>query len=346
MIRPRGDPQRLRLGAKWFQAAAARVEQLGLDLRRHSEAASEVWLGWASFQFHDAMAWAENDCAEAVTAFLAAGAALRRYADALQAAQEEYDAAMAGGTVAGYELRDGAFTDPTPPAPATGPVLGFPSPARATERLEEAREAARLAGEEAAGHLAHIAHRAGTVPKGRHGPLALDPFSGIAERGAVAAGLLRGSLRAGPMLNGDAGQGPPRGAFARARQELDEVLPNGLARGGPVAGAALDFAASVYSGEAAPKALAEAVAGAAVSALMIQQGTLGCLALAETGPGALACEVGVVTASALASLKVQSWVSDLWESKVDPRAGEDRRALTDELRLIEDEAERPAAGTP
>ena len=150
MIRPRGDPQRLRLGAKWFQAAAARVEQLGLDLRRHSEAASEVWLGWASFRFHDAMAWAENDCAEAVTAFLAAGAALRRYADALQAAQEEYDAAMAGGTVAGYELRDGAFTDPTPPAPATGPVLGFPSPARVTERLEEAEQAARLAGEEAA----------------------------------------------------------------------------------------------------------------------------------------------------------------------------------------------------
>jgi uncharacterized protein YukE len=88
MIRPPGDPYRLRLGAKWFQAAAARVEQLGLELRRHSEASSELWLGWASFQFHEAMEWAENDCAETVTAFLAAGAALHRYADALQAAQE------------------------------------------------------------------------------------------------------------------------------------------------------------------------------------------------------------------------------------------------------------------
>src|SRR4029450_6908122 len=122
------------------------------------------------------------------------------------------------------------------------------------------------------------------VPKGRHGPITLDPFSGIAERGAVAAGLLRGGRRAGPILPRAAGQGPPRGAFARLRRELDEVLPNGLARSGPVAGAALDFAASVYSGEAPPKALTEAVAGAAVSALMIQQGTLGCLALAATGP--------------------------------------------------------------
>jgi hypothetical protein len=342
MIRPRGDPYRLRLGAKWFQAAAARVEQLGLALRRHSEASSGMWLGWASFQFHQAMEWAENDCAETVTAFLAAGAALHRYADALQAAQEEHDAALAGGAVAGYELGDGGFTDPSPPPAATGPVLGFPSPVRVTERLEEAEQAARLAGEEAAGHLAAIAHRAGTVPKGRHGPLTLDPFSGIAERGAVAAGLLRGGLRAGPKLHGDAGPRPPRGAFARVRRELVEVLPNGFARAGPVAGAALDFAAGVYSGEAPPKALTEAVAGAAVSALMIQQGTLGCLALAATGPGALACEVGVVTAGALASLKVQSWVSDLWESKVDPRAGADRRALADELQLIEDEAARPA----
>jgi hypothetical protein len=341
MIRPRGDPYRLRLGANWFQAAAARVEQLGLELRRHSEASSELWLGWASFQFHEAMEWAENDCAETVTAFLAAGATLHRYADALQAAQEEHDAAMAGAAVAGYELGDGGFTDPSPTA-ATGPVLGFPSPVRVTERLEEAEQAARLAGEEAAGHLGSIAHRAGTVPKGRHGPLTLDPFSGIAERGAVAAGLLRGGLRAGPMLNREAGPRPPRGAFARARRELDELLPNGLAGGGPTAGAALDFAASVYSGEAPPKALTEAVAGAAVSALMIQQGTLGCLALAETGPGALACEVGVVTVSALASLKAQSWVSDLWESRVDPRAGADRRALADELQLIEDEAARPA----
>jgi hypothetical protein len=343
MIRPRGDPGRLRLGAKWFQAAAARVEQLGLELRRHSEASSELWLGWASFQFHEAMAWAEHDCAETVTAFLAAGAALRRYADALQAAQEEYDAAVAGGAAAGYERRGAAFSDPSPLPSPDGPVLGFPSPARITERIERAEQAARLAGEEAAGHLAHIAVRARTVPKGRHGQLTLDAFSGIADRGAIAAGLLRGSLRAGPALKGD--QAPPRGAFARARQELDEVLPSGLTRGpvaGPAAGAALDFAASVYGGEAPPKALAEAAAGAAVSALMIQQGTLGCLALVETGPGALACEVGVVTASALASLKVQSWVGDLWESKVDPRAGEERRALVDELELIEDEAERPA----
>jgi hypothetical protein len=346
MIRPPGDPYRLRLGAKWFQAAAARMEQVGLELRRHSEASSAVWLGWASFQFHQATEWAENDCAEAVTAFLAAGAALRRYADALQAAQEEYDAAMAGGAAAGYQLRDGVFTDPSPPALTSMPVLGFPSTARASERLEEALQTARLAGEEAAGHLAHIAHRAGTVPRGRHGPLTLDPFSGIAERGAVAAGLLRGSLRAAPLLSGAAAEGPPRGAFARVRQQLDEALPNGVAGGGPVAGAALDFAASVYDGEAPPKALAEAVAGAAVSALMIQQGTLGCLALVETGPGALACEVGVITASALASLRVQSWVSDLWESKVDPSAGADRRALADELGLIEDEAARRATGTP
>lgn len=344
MTRPHGDPYRLRLGAKWFQAAAARVEQVGLELRRHSEASSKVWFGWASFQFQEAMAWAENDCAEAVTAFLAAGAALRRYADALLYAQEEYDAAVAGGAAAGYRLGDGGFTDPSPAA-AIGPVLGFPSPARATERLEEAQQTARLAGEEAAGHLAHIAHRAGTVPKGRHGPLTLDPFAGIAERGAVAAGLLRGSLRAAPLLRGDAGPRPPRGTFARVRQELDEVLPAGVARGGPVAGAALDFAAGVYGGEAPPRALAEAVTGAAVSALMIQQGTLGCLALVETGPGALACEVGVMTASALASLRVQSWVGDLWERHVDPAAGADRRALADELGLIEDEAGRPVTWT-
>jgi len=84
MIRPRGDPYRLRLCAKWFQAAAARVEQLGLELRRHSEASSEMWLGWASFQFHEAMEWAENDCAETVTAFLAAGAGPILHRDAGQ----------------------------------------------------------------------------------------------------------------------------------------------------------------------------------------------------------------------------------------------------------------------
>ena len=60
MIRPLGDPGQVRVGAKWFQAAAARMEQLGLELRRHSAASSEVWLGWASFRFQETLGWGEN----------------------------------------------------------------------------------------------------------------------------------------------------------------------------------------------------------------------------------------------------------------------------------------------
>jgi hypothetical protein len=342
MIRPVGDPALVRTGANWFQAAAARVEQLGLELRRHSAASSEVWFGWASFRFQHALGWAENDCAEVVTAFLAAGAALHRYADALEAAQQEYDAAMAGAEAAGYELRGDALVDASPDLAAGlgRPTLGFPSPSRTTERLQLAHQAAKAASDEAAGHLAAIAQRAHTVPRGRHGRLTLDPFKGIAERGAVAAGLLRGSLRAGPALLGRGGPGRA-GVVGRLRSGLDETLPGGLARGGPVAGAALEFAAGVYGGEAPPKAAAQAAAGAVTSGLMLQQGSLGCLALAETGPGALACEVGVVTASALASLRVRSWVGDLWDAKVDPRGGADRKALADELQLIDETARSP-----
>lgn len=338
MIRPIGDPSLVRTGAKWFQAAAARVEQLGLELRRHSAASSQVWFGWASFKFQRALGWAENDCAEAVTAFLAAGAALHRYAAALEAAQQEFDAAMAGAAAAGYELRGDALADSTPAPPARGPTLGFPSPVHATERLQQAHLAAKAASAEAAGHLAAIAQRAHTVPRGHHGRLTLDPFNGIAERGAVAAGLLRGSLRAGPALVGQRELRGRAGLVGRLRSGLDESLPGGIARGGPVAGAALDFAAGVYGGEPAPKAAVQAAAGAVTSGLMLQQGSLGCLALAETGPAALACEVGVVTVSALASLRVRSWVGDLWETKVDPGGAADRKALADELQLIEDAA--------
>jgi hypothetical protein len=337
MIRPLGDPSRVRTGAKWFQAAAARVEQLGLELRRHSAASSDVWLGWASFRFQHALGWAENDCAEAVTAFLAAGAALHRYADALEAAQQEYDAAMAGAEAAGYGLRGDVLADASadPAAGTGGQAIGFPSPARATERLQQAHQAAKAASDEAAGHLDAIAQRAHTVPHGRHGRLTLDPFNGIAERGAVAAGLLRGSLRAGPALVGRGAWQGKAGVVGRLRSGLDGALPGGLASGGPVAAGALEFAAGVYAGEAPPKAAAEAAAGAVTSGLMLQQGSLGCLALAETGPAALGCEVGVVTVSALASLRVRSWVSDLWDTRVDPRGGADRKALADELQLIE-----------
>ena len=337
MIRPLGDPARVRLGAQWFQAAAARVEQLGLELRRHSAASSHVWFGRASFRFQHALGWAENDCAETVTAFLAAGAALRRFADALEAAQREYDAAMAGARAAGYELRGDALADPTPDpaAAAAGPVLGFPSAPRVTERLQLAHQAAKAASDEAAGHLDAVAQRAHTVPRGHHGRLSLDPFRGIAERGAVAAGLLRGSLRAGPALVGESRLAGKAGVVGRLRGGLDEALPGGLASGGPVAAGALEFAAGVYAGEAPRKAAAEATAGAVTSGLMLQQGSLGCLALAETGPAALGCEVGVVTVSALASLRVRSWVGDLWDSKVDPHGGADRQALADELQLID-----------
>jgi hypothetical protein len=334
VIRPIGDPGRVHTGANWFQAAAARVEQLGLELRRHSAASSEAWLGRASFSFRHALGWAENDCAEAVTAFLAAGAALHRYADALEAAQQEYDAAMAAAQAAGYELRGEALVDRSDPAAAAGPAVGFPSPARATERLQLAHQAAKAASDEAAGHLDAIAQRAHTVPHGRHGRLTLDPFEGIAERGAVAAGLLRGSLRAGPALLGRGGWPGRAGVVGRLRGGLDEALPGGLAGGGPAAAGALEFAAGVHAGQPPPKAAAEAAAGAVTSGLMLQQGSLGCLALVETGPAALGCEVGVVTASALASLRVRSWVGDLWDAHVDPRGAADREALTDELRLI------------
>jgi hypothetical protein len=335
MIRPLGDPGRVRTGANWFQAAAARVEQLGLELRRHSAASSEVWLGWASFRFQHALGWAENDCAEVVTAFLAAGAALHRYADALEAAQQEYDAAMAGARAAGYELGGEVLADAAAdPAGAGGPAIGFPSPARAAERLQLAHQAAKAASDEAAGHLDAIAQRSHTVPHGRHGRLTLDPFNGIAERGAVAAGLLRGSLRAGPALLGRGAWQGKAGLVGRLRSGLDEALPGGLAGGGPAAAGALEFAAGVYAGQAPPKAAAEAAAGAVTSGLMLQQGSLGCLALVETGPAALGCEVGVVTVSALASLRVRSWVGDLWDTHVDPRGGADRRALADELQLI------------
>ena len=340
MIRPLGDPGQVRLGAQWFQAAAARVEQLGLELRRHSAASSHVWFGWASFKFQHALGWAENDCAETVTAFLAAGTALRRFADALEAAQQEYDAAMAGAEAAGYELRGDVLADTAadPAAAAGGPTLGFPSAARTTERLQLAHQATKAASDEAAGHLAAVAQRAHTVPRGRHGRLTLDPFKGIAERGAVAAGLLRGSLRAGPALVGESRLAGKAGLVGRLHSGLDEALPGGLASGGPVAAGALEFAAGVYAGEAPRKAAAEATAGAVTSGLMLQQGSLGCLALAETGPAALGCEVGVVTVSALASLRVRSWVGDLWDTRVDPHGGEDRQALADELQLIDDAA--------